>query len=470
MTGKLQEIKMARFLIATSPAVGHFIPALQIVQRLVERGHTVWYYSNDLNQAKIEAVGAHFTPIKSQTRQPPDPKLDKMKGIARLGGAVTYAFVEPTFGHVMDCLEILKEFPADVLLTDSIFPAAQLLHEITGLPYANFGDSILFVKSQAVDPIGLAWQPSSLPLPLDRIRNRLLNFGVKHVLFRDLNRAYEQVRAKLGLSRDGRPFWDTLLSPYLYIAGTVPSFEYPRSDLPKQIHFTGSFLAKPSANPNFVAPDWWRDLESERPVVHVTQGTIDNNPTDLIIPTIKAFAGQDVLVVATTSGKPLDPTLLENVPVLDNVRVEEFIPHAHLLPKVDFMITNGGYGAVQMALAHGIPLVLAGTTADKPEIGARVEWSGVGINLKTKTPTIEQLRRAVQTLQSNPLYRQKAREMATEMSRYDGPGEAALLLEQLALTKRPVVQRPLGAKPDVSNFKFESAEQVFLNNNNKSIR
>jgi UDP:flavonoid glycosyltransferase YjiC (YdhE family) len=42
-----------------------------------------------------------------------------------------------------------------------------------------------------------------------------------------------------------------------------------------------------------------------------------------------------------------------------------------LLPHVDAMVTNGGYGGVQQALAHGVPLVVTGDSEDKPEVAAR---------------------------------------------------------------------------------------------------
>jgi hypothetical protein len=42
------------------------------------------------------------------------------------------------------------------------------------------------------------------------------------------------------------------------------------------------------------------------------------------------------------------------------------------------MVTNGGYGGVQQALANGVPLVVAGDSEDKPEVAARVRWSGTG--------------------------------------------------------------------------------------------
>jgi UDP:flavonoid glycosyltransferase YjiC (YdhE family) len=66
-----------------------------------------------------------------------------------------------------------------------------------------------------------------------------------------------------------------------------------------------------------------------------------------------------------------------------NTFVAEHILHDLLLPKVDVMVTNGGYGAVQRALSTGIPLVVAGNTEDKPEVAARVAWSGAGVNLRT---------------------------------------------------------------------------------------
>ena len=126
-------------------------------------------------------------------------------------------------------------------------------------------------------------------------------------------------------------------------------------------------------------------LDGDRPVVHVTQGTIDNaDLSRLLEPTIEALGGEDVIVVATTGGRDISEL---KVPLPMNIFVAEYIPHDLLLPKVDVMVTNGGYGAVQRALSTGVPLVVAGNTEDKPEVAARVAWTGAGINLRTGTPT-----------------------------------------------------------------------------------
>ena len=147
-----------------------------------------------------------------------------------------------------------------------------------------------------------------------------------------------------------------------------------------------------------------------------------------------------MLVVATTGGQPIESIKLDPIPT--NTRIESFIPHYHLLPHVDVMITNGGYNGVQMALANGVPMVAAGQTEDKPEVCARIEWSGVGINLKTKSPTPKQLKDAVKKILASSRYRQKAQLFQADIAHHDAPTEAAILLEQLAITKQPVIKRP----------------------------
>jgi UDP:flavonoid glycosyltransferase YjiC (YdhE family) len=128
------------------------------------------------------------------------------------------------------------------------------------------------------------------------------------------------------------------------------------------------------------------------------------------------------------------------------------------------MITNGGYGGVQNALAHGVPLIVAGTTEDKAEVSARVAWSGAGLNLKTKTPSVDQIWTAVQRLQKEPSFRQKAQLIAAEMGQHDGPLEAAILLEELISTRRPILTgAPLNQElpPTVNPEKMTTSSGMF---------
>ena len=114
--------------------------------------------------------------------------------------------------------------------------------------------------------------------------------------------------------------------------------------------------------------------------MHVTQGTWDNHDLeDLLVPTLNGLADRDDVLVIATTGKQGGYQLPQEIP--RNAYVTDFLPYSELLPTVDVMVTNGGYGGVHHALLHGIPLVVAGVTADKPEIAARVAHAGGGIDL-----------------------------------------------------------------------------------------
>jgi MGT family glycosyltransferase len=433
---------MTRFLIGTIAAAGHVNPALPIVRRLIEQGHEVWWYTGRGFKDKVEATGAQHVPIQRGI----DPTIsetiprswleqrDALKGVDQFKFYLKHAFIDAAVTQLKDLTDILEQFPADVLLCDVFFLGMSWLHEKTGLPWAAFGMSALPFASRDTAPFGLGVQPNASSV--GRLRNQLLNSFSTAILMRDVRVHLDQMRTSVGLAPKKQDFFTAALSPFLYLQGTTPSFEYPRCDLPPQVHFIGAFL--PPAPTGFVLPDWWQDLQGELPVIHVTQGTIATKASDLIEPTMQALATEAVLVVATTGGQPINELKLKALPA--NVRLEAFIPHAHLLPHVDVMVTNGGFNGVQIALANGVPMITAGQTEEKPEICARVQWTETGIDLKTSTPTPDQIKDAVKAILSTPTYKQNAQRFQQEISSYDSPTIATALLETLASTKQPVLR------------------------------
>lgn len=434
---------MARFLIGTIAATGHVNPALPIARQLVQQGHEVWWYTGKGLKEKVEATGAHHVSISrgiDLTVPETIPtewiaQRNALKGVNQFKFYLKYGFIDAAVTQLQDLTDILKEFPADTLLCDVFFLGMSWLYEKTGLPWAAFGMSALPFSSRDTAPFGLGIQPDNSPL--GHLKTRGLNWLSRNVLMRDVTRHLDQMRESVNLPAKGQDFFSAALSPFLYLQGTTPSFEYPRRDLPPQVHFIGTFLLP--APTNFSAPSWWTDLKTDKPVVHVTQGTVATEANDLLVPTVQALADEDVLVVATTGGQPIEVISLDPIPA--NVRIESFIPHAHLLPHVDVMVTNGGFNGVQIALANGVPMVVAGQTEEKPEICARVEWSGVGINLKTSTPTPTQIRDAVKTVLSSSSFKQNVQQMKMEIDLYNSPVIAVGLLEKLAVTKQPVLSK-----------------------------
>jgi UDP:flavonoid glycosyltransferase YjiC (YdhE family) len=440
---------MSRILIGTMPFVGHVNPILPIAGELVTRGHDVRWFTGGQFREKIETLGARYVPMPNAVGLQDDawkqryPQAAAMKPLDQLRFVIKHIFIDSAVEHVHDLLAILDAEPADVILADSSFSAAGLLHESGGPPWAAFNTLPLTLSSRDTAPFGLGLPPGASAL--GRVRNRLLQALFERVVFKDTIEYGDRIRAGLGLPPTGRFIFDVALSPYLYLQGTVPAFEYPRSDLPPQVHFVGPSLPPPPSR--FDPPKWWNELlaarATGRPVVHVTQGTVATEAGHLLAPTLRALAGSDALVVATTGGKPVDALGLDPLPA--NARVAPFVPHALLLPYVDAMITNAGYNGVQVALANGVPLIAAGRSEDKPEVAARIAWSGVGIDLRTSTPSEARLRRAVKTVLTDGRYRARARAMATAMAGYDAPRRSADLLERLIASGRPVLDEAASA-------------------------
>jgi MGT family glycosyltransferase len=425
---------MAKFLICTISVIGHVSPALPIARKLVDRGHQVYWYTGSEFQAKVESTGAHFIPavnISPEWMAKWMARRNALQGVAQLKFDLKYGFIDAAVRQFKDLTEILRDFPADVMLADFCFLGAAWIHEQGGPPWAGFSVSALAFSSRDTAPFGLGMKPDASAF--GQFRNRGLNWLTDRVIFREVTAYMNQVRADLGLAPSQTSFFN-IISPFLHLVGSVPEFEYPRRDLPNQVHFVGSLLGNIATE--FTLPDWWEELKGDPPVVHVTQGTITTDPKRLIIPTLQALASEDVLVVATIFDRSLESLLPDGIPA--NARIASFIPHPQLLPHVDVMITNGGFNGVQMALANGVPLIGAGKSEDKPEICARIEWMGVGIDLKTDKPTPEQIRSAVGKILADRSYQKRAQDMQKIISEYDAPSIAATLLEQLAITQQSV--------------------------------
>lgn len=425
---------MASFLICTKPAHGHVNPVLPIARELVARGHRVAWYTGTAFGEAVAAVGARHVPVRRAPdfygrdtvagyRASIDPHANKLRGLSAIKFDVRHLCYDVAAKEFDDVSELVDSTTIDVVLSDNVTLGALYACERLRVPCAVLAVSVMGFGGPDVPPMGLGLRP--LSGPMGRLRNSLLSRVMNAVLLGEATRYGDRVRSALDLPPARRWFFDWVIdSCDLWLQATAPEFEYPRRELPSKVRFIGPLL--PLVPPSFAPPAWWSDLDRARPVVLVTQGTVRSDPNEFIAPTLAALAEEDVLVVVTTGGSEM------SAPVPANARVEPFISYHHLLPRLGVMVTNAGYGGVQMALRYAVPLVCAGRTEDKADICAHVAWSGAGIDLRTHTPRPGRIRRAVQEVLANPRYAERARFIGRALERYDAPRTAADLLEGLA--------------------------------------
>lgn len=408
-----------QILIATVPIAGHIQPLLPLAKQLVARGHSVKWCTNAKYRKRIEAMGAEFVPARHSAMfddadlSASFPRRPKSSGISQLKYDIKHVFLDDLPGQLQDIREKAGKQKPKVIVCDAAYVGAVAHKELTGTPCVVIGVLPMSLGGVDVAPFGLGITP--VDTVWGRMRNRLLHASVQHVLFADVQRHWNRVRVRAGMSPTKTWVLDASMDATLYLQPSVPSFEYRRRDMPHSARFVGAFPVESPAH--WVAPEWWDEVAAAKAVVHVTQGTLANTRADSFLPALAGLANEDVLVVISTGGRAPEALGLTDVPA--NARIARFLSYPELLPRTHVMLSNGGYGGVQAALSHGVPVVVAGTTEDKPEVAARVAWSGAGINLRTATPSPRAVRDAVMQVLKQPHYRARAASLAAEYAKYD---------------------------------------------------
>ena len=72
-------------------------------------------------------------------------------------------------------------------------------------------------------------------------------------------------------------------------------------------------------------------------------------------------------------------------------------------------------------------MVVAGASEEKPEVAARVAWSGAGIDLRTGRPSHRQIRQAVRAALRRPRYADAAARLQAEFAAMPDPVDVVAL-------------------------------------------
>jgi len=424
-----------KILVASTPATGHINPLLAITRVLLAEGHEITFLTGSAFRDRIEKAGAKFVSLQGRAdfdgrdflAVAPELK-DIPPGLEWFRVAIERIFVDAVPAQHQSLLQAVQECQADVIVGDDLFFG--VLPMLLGSrskrpPIVLCGISILHLAREDGAPNFLGLPPGTSEEQRRQYADiaRTYDEAVDQPSLLSLNKALDT----LGIDPVTVPLFHSVVElADAYMQLSVPRFEFPRQ-IPPSVHFVGTPPIIPGQAP---LPPWARDLDGSRKVVLVTQGTVANHNFGLLIaPTLGALANEpDVSVVATTGGRPVD-AIPGAVP--SNARLASFLPFEWLLPRVDVLVTNGGYGSVNQAMSFGIPLVTAGMTEDKADVNARVAWSGVGLNLATNEPTQDALRAAVRTVLDRPAYRMRASQMADEFARIDTRSEILSIISEV---------------------------------------
>ena len=414
------------FLLTATPLYGHVAPMLAVGAALRARGHRVRLLTGAGYRTAARDHDLEFVAL------PPAAELgaEERCGLRRrsrfrvVAGreAIITTFLRPLAAQHDALVAALTADDHDAVISDAAFLGSMplLLNAARRPPMIGISLTPLSLVSADCAPFGSGLRPGSGEL--SRRRNQLITWLLDQGPLRTLHRATDATLAPYGIPAGTLNYFDHVAAFDLSYHLAAPAIEYPRHDLPASIRLVGPIRTEPA--PSDRLPDWWQTLEhDQRRVVHVTQGTMDNDDlAKLLLPTMDALAAEPVRLVVTTGGRGVATLRRQWGGALpDNVVVADFVPYDRLLPRCSVMITNGGYGGVQQALRHGVPVIVAGDSEEKPEVAARVAWAGVGRDLGTGRPRPRRIREAVRAVLADERYAGRARSLADELAALGDP-------------------------------------------------
>ncbi len=411
---------MARYLAYTSPARGHLYPIVPILSELRDRGHAVSVRTLASEVEALLELGLEAAPI--------DPAIEAIehqdwRARTPVGGLVRAkrTFVERASHDLADCGRSIGEEEPDVLLVDIMAWGANVAAEASGLPWATFSPFLLPIPSRDAPPFGPGLAPRSDLV--GRLRDAVLSrVGPDLPAVEPVNR----LRASVGLPplKCAADYW-TAAPRVIYL--TAEPFEYPHSDWPASVRMVGPGVWEPPGR----LPDWLND--DSRPLVLVTASSEFQDDGKLIAVALEVLAEENVRVVATTAA--VDPSSF-SLPA--NARVERVLPHGPLIERSACVISHGGMGITQKALAGGIPVCVVPFGRDQLETARRVEVARAGSRLPAGRLNAARLRAKVREAMD---CKTGAERVAAGFARAGGAPAAADAMEEFLGKAQPAPPR-----------------------------
>jgi UDP:flavonoid glycosyltransferase YjiC (YdhE family) len=396
---------MSRFLVYVSPAVGHTLPLVPGLLELQRRGHDIHVKSLPGLVDTLRDAGLDASPVAaSVTDIPVTDYLAAGDGDRLRSGQVD--LMERGRHDGPDLGRSIDEHRPDALLVDVNAYGAKAHAEASGLPWAVLLPSVLPMKGAGIPPYGPGFAP--MRGPVGWLRDRLMWKVMEGVFGKAMLPGLNDLRAGVGLPPYTSPL-EQFDPPTTVIALTAEPLEYRRRDLPDHVHLVGTEpWDPPSARPDYLD-------EPGDPWVLVTCSTEYQGDEELARVAVEALRHEPVRVLLTLA----DAYQEADLPPADNVRVERFVPHGHVLSAATAVVCHGGMGIVTKAASAGVPTVVVPFGRDQHEIARRVVESGAGVTVKPKALTPERLRSAVHEARSMAA---SAQEVA---ARLDPAGSAA---------------------------------------------
>ncbi len=424
---------MTHFGIICPTAAGHLNPMTTLGYELKQRGHRVSVIGIEDARPKALAAELEFQVI-GKSDFPTGSTKELFTQLGNLSGfkalQYTLTWIAKNANIVLrDAPEVIEIAGIEALLVDQAAPEGGTVAEHLNIPFISVCSAIMLNRELNVPPFITSWDYN--PSWRGLLRNRI-GYGILNRLGISLRQVINDYRQQWNLSLYHQP--NQNYSQLAQLSQQPESFEFPRQELPKCFHFTGSYSNPISREPI----SFPYEKLTGQPLIYASMGTLQNRLLWVFEMIAKACVGLDVQLIIALGGGA-SPESLPELP--GNPIVVGYAPQLELLQKASLTITHAGMNTTLESLSNGVPMVAIPITNDQPGVAARIAWTGTGEVVPLKQVSVEKLQKAIKQVLTVDSYKQNALKLQEANRQGGGVIKAADIIEQVIATGKPVLAR-----------------------------
>jgi zeaxanthin glucosyltransferase len=408
------------------PLSGHLNPMTALARKLQSRGHDITYIGVPDAEPIVRAAGVNFVPYCE--KEFPKGTIAKDWGhVAKMHGqgivAYTIETLEPAL--LKPALEQLpakiKETGVQAMVLDIVHFFVEIVPMSLGIPYVQIWNVLNIDLSGATPPSLFGGQNENTPEALARNVEKVKWINGLMGPVADLAIPYAE---KMGLKVD----WSdpAATSSKLAIISQIPKeFDFPNIPWPPQFHYAGPFHDGAGREQQTFP---WERLDG-RPLIYASLGTLVNGLDYIYKIILDAVGTLSNVQVVLSVGKNVNRDDLGQIP--SNTIVVNSAPQLELLQRATLCITHAGLNTTFESLAQGVPMVAIPIGYEQPGVAARIVYHGAGELIEVEDLTVVRLSELIPRVQTNPGYRDRARDFQKVIAKTHGLDKAAEIVEKV---------------------------------------
>jgi MGT family glycosyltransferase len=394
------------FLFTTWEGGGNVTPALEVVRKLVARGHDVRVMSEECNRPESEAAGARFVSWRrAPNRKDRTPESQTFRDWAAatpqegLLSVIRDVWCGPSLAYAQDVIEELRREPADLVVTCEGLFGVMAGCESLDQKFALLCPNISLSPLPGVPPLG----PGLAPARNDEERAMHAEISKAVVgMFDSGLPVLNAARSALGLA-PLEHLLDQFRAARVELLATSRAFDFPATSLPNKVRYVGPQIGDPHWARPWTSP--WPASDT-RPLVAVGFSTTFQNHACVLQNVIDALSTLPVRVLVTLGGsiKPGDLRASANSVLVESA------PHSVVMNEAAAVVTHGGHGTVMRALLSRVPMLVIPHGRDQNDNAVRITERGAGLSLMPNA-SVADIRQVCERLLNDPSFRVAARKL-----------------------------------------------------------